>query len=101
MCIRDSSFSAVAADLPVRYNKAPVAMEPAWNWSGFYGGVNIGYGVTRSPTTNDTVFTNDFDPVTSSSANLAAGGVVGGVQIGYNWQFSPTWLFGIEADIQG
>jgi outer membrane immunogenic protein len=63
--------------------------------------VNIGYGVTRSPTTNDTVFTGDFDPVTTSSANLAAGGVVGGVQIGYNWQLAPIWLFGIEADIQG
>ncbi len=27
-------------------------------------------------------------------------GVVGGGQVGYNWQFSPWLVFGIEADIQ-
>ena len=27
-------------------------------------------------------------------------GVIGGGQIGYNWQFSPNWVVGLEADIQ-
>ena len=26
-------------------------------------------------------------------------GFIGGGQIGYNWQFSPSWVFSIEADI--
>jgi len=26
---------------------------------------------------------------------------VGGGQIGWNWQFAPSWLFGIEADVSG
>src|SRR5262249_59128619 len=26
---------------------------------------------------------------------------IGGFQIGYNWQFSPLIVFGLEADIQG
>src|SRR5262249_46791679 len=26
---------------------------------------------------------------------------MGGGQIGYNWQFSPIWVVGLEADIQG
>jgi outer membrane immunogenic protein len=29
------------------------------------------------------------------------GGFVGGGQIGYNWQFSPLWVVGLEADFQG
>ena len=28
-------------------------------------------------------------------------GVVGGGQIGYNWQFAPNWVLGIEGDISG
>jgi outer membrane immunogenic protein len=28
-------------------------------------------------------------------------GVVGGGQIGYNWQFAPNWLLGVEADVSG
>jgi outer membrane immunogenic protein len=28
-------------------------------------------------------------------------GILGGAQIGYNWQSSPNWVFGIEADWQG
>jgi outer membrane immunogenic protein len=26
---------------------------------------------------------------------------MGGGQIGYNWQFSPIWVVGLEADFQG
>src|SRR2546423_1672121 len=29
---------------------------------------------------------------------MAVSGAMGGVQAGYNWQFNPTWLLGIEAD---
>ena len=28
-------------------------------------------------------------------------GVLGGGQIGYNWQFNRSWVIGVEADIQG
>jgi outer membrane immunogenic protein len=37
-----------------------------------------------------------------ASSNLAEpSGFIGGGQIGYNWQFSPIFVAGIEADIQG
>ncbi|WP_247769978.1 hypothetical protein [Bradyrhizobium sp. 192] len=45
---------AFAADLAVPhiYTKAPpVAADPGYNWSGFYAGINIGYGWGRSSTT--------------------------------------------------
>ncbi len=28
-------------------------------------------------------------------------GVLGGGQIGYNWQFNKSWVVGVEADFQG
>jgi outer membrane immunogenic protein len=31
----------------------------------------------------------------------SASGVIGGGQIGYNWQFSGNWLLGVETDFQG
>ena len=39
---------AGAADLPVKVPPPPPAA-PAWDWSGFYLGVNVGYGVARDP----------------------------------------------------
>ena len=92
--------SALAADLPARtYTKAPVYVEPVYNWTGFYIGGNIGYSWGRS---NDTsTLTNAAGTVlltTSDKSDL--NGIVGGGQIGYNWQMQ-SWVWGFEADIQG
>jgi outer membrane immunogenic protein len=92
--------SAFAADLPVKtYTKAPVYVEPIYNWTGFYIGGNIGYSWGRS---NDTsTLTNAAGTVlltTSDKSDL--NGIVGGGQIGYNWQMQ-SWVWGLEADIQG
>jgi outer membrane immunogenic protein len=74
--------AASAADLP---RKAPAYVAPVgYNWTGFYLGVNAGYGWTSSDFGGD------------------ANGFVGGGQIGYNWQaLGSPFVFGIEADIQG
>jgi outer membrane immunogenic protein len=86
--------SAMAADLKPRvYTKAPV-MAPVFSWTGFYIGLNGGYSWGRS----NTDFTITGVPAGSVSQNL--NGWLGGGQIGYNWQVSPTWVFGLEADIQ-
>jgi opacity protein-like surface antigen len=37
----------------------------------------------------------------SGVASLNQSGPIGGFQFGYNWQFSPLIVFGLEADIQG
>ena len=99
-----SSSVASAADLAAQpYTKAPPPMmEPSWNWSGFYIGGNVGYGVTRSQT--DKALIDPGPPSTvllSSSCVSSADGVVGGGQIGWNMMVAPTWLLGVEADIQG
>jgi len=85
---------ASAADLAARpYTKAPPPMVAAlYDWSGFYLGLNGGWGSSR----------NCWDAVTPAGVFFAAegchdatGGVAGG-QIGYRWQ-AGGWVFGLEA----
>ncbi|MDE2330272.1 MAG: porin family protein [Bradyrhizobium sp.] len=92
--------SALAADLPARvYTKAPVMVDPGYNWSGFYIGGNIGYSWGRSSDTS--TFTNGAGTTLfTSTGSSDLDGVVGGGQIGYNWQIQ-NWVWGLEADIQG
>jgi outer membrane immunogenic protein len=81
---------ASAADLPVStYTKAPPPMvAPVYDWSGFYIGVNGGWGQNRDHR-GDVTTGVDFG---SHDAN---GGTAGG-QFGYRWQTGP-FVFGLEA----
>src|SRR4051795_1308833 len=92
--------SASAADLPVKAPPLAPMMAPAWNWNGFYIGINGGYSWGRS--SRDLNFFNPLNAVviatgTGGGRNMD-GGLFGG-QIGYNWQAS-NWVFGIETDAQ-
>ncbi|HLX16277.1 MAG TPA: outer membrane beta-barrel protein [Bradyrhizobium sp.] len=84
---------AVAADLPARapvYSKAPAIVTPAYDWSGFYVGINGGGGFSHK-------CWDDIDTgiAVSEGCHDASGGTFGG-QIGYRWQ-SAAWVFGLEA----
>jgi outer membrane immunogenic protein len=94
------SLGARAADMaPAPYVKAPI-VAPVYNWTGFYIGGNVGYSWGRS---NDTsTLTNGAGGAlitTATGSNLD--NVVGGGQIGYNWQVDRSWVLGLEADFQG
>ena len=80
---------AIAADMPV---KAPVAV-PSYNWTGFYVGGNVGYSWGQQNTAPVAV------PAGTDSSSATINGVIGGGQIGYNWQFNQIVL-GLEADFQ-
>src|ERR1700722_9739543 len=80
--------TAAAADLPPRpapapYYKAPAFVQ-AYNWTGFYIGVNGGGGFGRSTWDSTAPF------------NIS-GGLAGGT-LGYNYQIGPAVL-GVEGDI--
>jgi opacity protein-like surface antigen len=82
------ALPAHAADLAV---KAPAPLAPAaYSWTGLYVGANFGAAVTSEQATT---------PFGTSSPDPA--GAIGGGQIGYNFQFAPSWLMGIEGDIDG
>lgn len=80
---------------------------PAYHWTGFYIGVNVGGGWSSNGATftPDTASNNFFAPgpagLLPNSVSLAPAGVIGGLQLGYNWQFDPHWLIGVEADFNG
>jgi outer membrane immunogenic protein len=92
--------SALAADMPI---KAPVVA--ANTWTGFYLGIDGG-GVRGLNSTDSFTQTGDgnnpgcifgcFDPVVFAKSPTWGG--TGGVYGGYNWQFDPSWVIGVEAD---
>lgn len=111
--------AAMAADLPSR--KAPVVTAPPPMWTGFYAGLNAGgtWANSNAQTlgvglvaTNDAQFwtapifnnADAYSRAASASNGLNSGsngGFIGGGQIGYNWQFTGSFVGGFEADIQG
>ena len=83
---------ALAADIAL---KAPCCSTPVWSWTGFYVGGNLGYSWGHSSET-DTVNMGLGPYVTSQSFNV--NGVIGGGQVGANWQ-TGIWVLGLEADL--
>jgi outer membrane immunogenic protein len=79
--------TARAADLP--YTKAaPMYAPPAFSWTGFYAGLNVGGGFSGE---------NAFDGFQGTTSGRASGGL-GGIQVGYNYQVTPRFVVGIEND---
>lgn len=94
-----TSSGASAADMAPRYKAPPPIIAPVWSWTGFYAGIHVGGGWSDSSITQRNDLFPGFDTVSFGNGNQA--GVVGGGQIGYNWQFAPNWLLGIEGDFSG
>jgi outer membrane immunogenic protein len=82
---------ALAADLPSRRAPAPmIAAVPVFTWTGFYVGVNAGYGWNA----------NDDIVIGGVAYDLDdEGGFIGGAQAGYNYQIG-SFVVGIEGDLQ-
>ena len=98
-----TTLPAVAADIPMKAPVVAPVIAPVFNWTGFYIGGNVGYHWDRDRATTAT------DPVGWSVAGAAAidavtggtlspRGIMGGGQIGYNWQVGNSFLWGLEAD---
>lgn len=85
---------ALGADLPVKALpvKAPVAAP--YSWTGWYLGVNAGYGLGQGQGT----FASG--PVLQTF-NAIPAGAFGGGQLGFNYQIGSSFVLGAETDIQG
>ncbi len=86
--------AAQAADLPSR-KEAPVYAPPppVFTWTGLYVGVNVGGGWLDNSSNNR--------GWGWTGGNSNSGGVVGGGQIGYNYQIGSMFVVGVETDFQG
>lgn len=92
-----------AADLGVAY-KAPPPPLPVFSWTGFYIGGHFGDGWSTTETNANLgaalagipgfAGIGLAIPVSSQTGN----GFLGGVQGGYNWQWSHSIVFGVEGD---
>jgi len=95
---------AFAADMAVK--APPPAPAPVYNWTGWYAGVNLGASFGHVKTTSAPVtVVRGVGPAPFTTPGVSdissPSGFIGGGQIGYNWQFSPVWVAGLEADFQG
>jgi outer membrane immunogenic protein len=81
------SFAAQAADLPQPSYKAPAYVGPSYaNWTGFYLGLNGGYGWGDANWSG-----------TAGNFKVSPNGWLIGATAGYNYQ-TGTWVWGIEGD---
>jgi outer membrane immunogenic protein len=78
---------AFAADLPTRKGPPPAPAQvyaPPFSWTGFYVGINGGWG---------------WGDISSTNFSNPNGGQIGGT-VGYNLQFNQ-FVVGLEADLDG
>jgi outer membrane immunogenic protein len=89
LAVATTMTAASAADMAHRRMpvKAPAYVEETYNWTGFYAGINGGYGFGNSA----------WSAATGTSSFDTSGGLVGGT-VGYNRQMGAIVL-GLEGDI--
>jgi outer membrane immunogenic protein len=104
-----TSFNtATAADLARPVYRAPIiAAAPGFSWTGFYIGGNIGagWGTKEYEQVIPLAVIAAGLPTLISDGSHTVNGILGGGQVGYNYQWGPT-VWGIEfqgeaADLKG
>lgn len=100
-----TSSVVAAADLDSRsYSKAPSAAPAVTNWTGFYVGGQIGARWSDSTWTT-TALGDPIDPTENfrlshqNPASFDSSTVRTGIYAGYNYQISPSWVTGLEGDV--
>lgn len=86
-----ASIAPALAQAPPPPPMAP--MMTGVNWSGFYLGANGGGSWGDS--------SHSFSPAGTSTGNFTVRGPFGGGTVGFNWQLNPSWVLGVEGDLDG
>jgi outer membrane immunogenic protein len=92
-CASSVIASAQAGDLssPASVANAPDYAPPPLTWAGFYIGAHLGGASSEA---------DWITPVTSVTVSSITSGLLGGGQVGYNWQ-TGSGVWGIEGDFSG
>lgn len=94
---------AQAADIGMsRAPASAVLAAPSFAWTGFYIGGHLGVGHIRNNYLGISSFTAATPWIGYSIGDRFAAnatGIVGGVQLGYNWQLGSNIVAGIEASV--
>jgi opacity protein-like surface antigen len=85
----------IASVMPTKALKAPRPYIGPTNWTGFYLGGFAGAAAGRS----DIQFVGAPFPIAGNRPWVFGG--LGGIEAGYNHQFSNNWVLGVEGDIGG
>jgi outer membrane immunogenic protein len=85
-------FAGIAAVVGFGHNASAADQ----SWTGFYIGVHGGAAWQSTPGWNFTDPNGTFLEVNFGESNPL--GAVAGLQVGYNWQFTPVWVVGAEGD---
>jgi outer membrane immunogenic protein len=86
---------ALAADLPTRKEAPSAPVAPAFNWTGFYGGLDVGVGA------NDSRWDNSADPnnaETNGPFDVNSAAFLAGGFAGYNYQIN-NFVLGVEGSV--
>ena len=100
-------FTAIAGPEAISSGKemrqvAPVPAGCDYSWTGFYLGINGGYGWGNADTDFDPGPTvGSFEALEPTTLSPDPDGFVGGGQIGFNYQFGKWVVLGLESDFQG
>ncbi len=89
---------ALAADIAVpgpSYYPKSIPPPAVYDWTGIYFGGHVGGGILTDSVSQNGVSTSATATSLLSSGNLRPAGVLGGAQIGANYEFVP-WVVGIE-----
>jgi len=91
----DPALAATATELSLKAR--PSAQ---YNWTGGYAGVAVGDRQSDTSWNTNEIFAlpGQFDN-TTSPASFFSSTVRAGGYLGYNWQFAPRWVGGVEGDI--
>jgi outer membrane immunogenic protein len=96
LLIVSSLGAARAADLPMKAAPVPA---PIYTWTGWYVGLNAGYGLAEDPFSQTILEPGLGTESSSINSRVTPNGAIAGGQIGYNYQSGHT-VVGVEGDFQ-
>jgi outer membrane immunogenic protein len=93
--------SVALAVLAIAGSASAQPMPMAGGWTGLNIGINGGGSFGSSDASESGLPAGNPLSSRNFSLNNDTSGGLGGAQLGYTWQFAPSWAIGIETDIDG